>query len=354
MELTVKINKKLRDFKLDVDFNTNDGMLGILGSSGSGKSMTLKCIAGLEKPDSGRIVLNGRTLFDSEKGINISPRYRKTGFLFQNYALFPNMTVEQNIGFALKGRGIKEINLRVAQKIDMLKLEGLEKRYPSELSGGQQQRVALARALAVDPEVLLLDEPFSALDDYLRNKMTKQLLDSLSHYEGAALFVTHNIEEAYRLCQKIIILSNGIKEAEGGKKEIFERPPTLAAAQLTGCKNISGARRISDEYIEAYEWGCRLKVDQQSNMYSYVGIRANDITMYEEGSRNENVFDCRPAFISETPFRITVYLYIENSSSGSKDYHLQWEVSREKWNSIKDAPLPWKISLSPERTFTMQ
>ncbi len=353
MELSVKITKKLRDFRLDVDFSTNDGMLGILGSSGSGKSMTLKCIAGLEKPDSGRIILNGRTLFNSEKGINLSPRYRKTGFLFQNYALFPNMTVEQNIGFALKGCGKREVSSRVAEKIDMLKLEGLEKRYPSELSGGQQQRVALARALAVDPEVLLLDEPFSALDDYLRNKMTKQLLDSLSHYEGAALFVSHNIEEAYRLCEKIIILSNGSKEAEGKKEEIFKSPPTLAAAQLTGCKNISGARRISDEYIEAEEWGCSLKVDQQSSMCSYVGIRANDITMCDDGSRNENVLYCRPAFTSETPFRMTVYLYIENSSAGSKDYHLQWEVSKEKWNRIKDAPMPWKICLSPERTFIM-
>lgn len=171
MGLYVDIEKKFPEFNLKVKFESKDGVLGLLGASGSGKSMTLKCIAGLETPDRGKIVLNEKIFYDSGKNINIPIKKRKVGFLFQNYALFPNMTVNQNIGFALDNISKSEKGEIVREKINMMNLTGLSERFPSQLSGGQQQRVAIARALAINPEILLLDEPFSALDSHLRSKM---------------------------------------------------------------------------------------------------------------------------------------------------------------------------------------
>ena len=194
MSLEVDIIKKLQGFELKVDFKADNDILGLLGASGSGKSMTLRCIAGIETPDNGRIVLNGRVLFDSENKINIPIRERKVGFLFQNYALFPNMTVEQNIGFGLI-KSISKIEKanKIRKKIIDLQLSGMEKRYPYQLSGGQQQRVALARALVVNPEILLLDEPFSALDEHLRNNMIIRLQEDLKEFKGTSIFITHNM-----------------------------------------------------------------------------------------------------------------------------------------------------------------
>ncbi len=166
MSLYVDIEKDLSSFKLKVEIKQEKGTLGFLGESGSGKSMTLKCIAGLEKPTRGKIVLNDRVLFDSEKKINLSTQDRKVGFLFQNYALFPHMTVSQNIELGLLKLSKSEKKEIVARYLDILKLNGFEGRYPWQLSGGQQQRVALARALATSPDILLLDEPFSALDHH--------------------------------------------------------------------------------------------------------------------------------------------------------------------------------------------
>ncbi|MDP4180603.1 MAG: sulfate/molybdate ABC transporter ATP-binding protein [Bacillota bacterium] len=347
MGLVVDIKKKLSGFTLNVNFDTRQDVMGLLGSSGSGKSMTLRCIAGIEKPDKGRIVLNDRTLFDSDKGINIPSRMRKIGYLFQNYALFPNMTVEENIGFALNNLPKTERKNIIQKNIEMMKLNGLEKRYPIQLSGGQQQRVALARALAIEPEALLLDEPFSALDDHLRSFLTKQLIDTLTNYNGVTLFVTHNMEEAYKICNKLIVLKGGNVEAAGDKKEILENPMTKATAQLTGCKNFSKARYLSSRELFATEWGIKLNCrDNLNNNIKYVGIRAHYIKEALEEC-NENVFTCWPSFISEGPFRVTVYLSIGSKALNSEDYHLQWEASKEEWLELKDQPLPWKIYLDP-------
>ena len=156
--------------------------------------------------------------------------------------------------------------------LSMFHLEGLEKRVPVQLSGGQQQRVALARALVMEPEVLLLDEPFSALDEHLRSTMTKQLIDILADYNGVTLFVTHNMEEAYRICTTLLVLSEGNITASGDKEEIFNAPPTLAAARLTGCKNISTVRKISKEKwehlkVRSLPWKICLKPDKLLLIY---------------------------------------------------------------------------------------
>lgn len=352
MVLSVNIKKKLPGFELEVDFETESGISGILGASGAGKSITLRCIAGLDEPDSGRIVLDKHVLYDSERGVNVSIRRRKTGILFQSYALFPHMTVEENIGFGLDTLPqLKRIS-RIKEKIEMMQLEGLEKRYPYQISGGQQQRVALARALAVEPEVLLLDEPFSALDEQLRDQTINQLLVSLAQFSGVVLFVTHNVEEAYRICSNLIILSNGKVEAHGNKEKLFEHPPNLATAQITSCKNISRARRISDKLLEALDWNCMLELENIPENVTHVGLQARYITLaYDEGANN--IFHCWPAFTSETPFRVTNYLSLGKPPSEAGDYNIQWELNRDEWHSLKKMPLPWKVRLTPEKVFCM-
>jgi molybdate transport system ATP-binding protein len=352
MELFVDIKKKLPGFTLNVSLAAGRDTMGLLGASGSGKSMTLRCIAGIDRPDKGRIILNGRVLFDSGKGINLPSRQRRVGYLFQNYALFPNMTVEENIGFALDRLPKEKRRFVVRQKIEMIKLQGLEKRYPSQLSGGQQQRVALARAMAIEPEALLLDEPFSALDEHLRSLMTKQLIDTLADYEGVTLFVTHNMEEAYRMCRELVVLKGGNVEACGEKEAIFQKPPTVATARLTGCKNFSAATRLSGKQLYADDWGIGLSVKEPlKEGLGYVGIRANYIRAASEADA-ENVFDCWPVFTSETPFRVTVYLSVGKERANGKDYHLQWEVSKDKWFELKERPVPWRICLNPSRLMT--
>ena len=360
MKLIVEIKKKYKEFDLDIGFEASEDIVGILGASGAGKSMTLRCIAGIETPDSGRIVLNDRILFDSVKGINLASRYRKVGFLFQNYALFPHMTVRDNIAFALGKLARTEKYERVRALVGHMHLDGLEDRYPGQLSGGQQQRVALARALAAEPEVLLLDEPFSALDEYLRSQMVMQLIDTLSEYKGVALFVTHNMDEAYKVCRNLVILEHGKIEANGGREEIFGKPPTLAAARITGYRNLSRVRYVSADTVEALDWGCRLKVGECSEEVTGVGIRPDQLAVMPElapecasesvpEAAQDNVFDCWPASVVEGPFRSTVYLSLHKPSEGDSDCLIQWDLSPEDWKAARGKPFPWKIRLNSER-----
>ncbi|HEY9747748.1 MAG TPA: sulfate/molybdate ABC transporter ATP-binding protein, partial [Allocoleopsis sp.] len=327
-----------------------------------GKSMTLRCIAGLETPTSGRIVLNGRVLFDSERQINLPSQQRRVGFLFQNYALFPHMTVEENIAFGLHNLSRAERARSITEYISLMQLQGLERRYPHQLSGGQQQRVALARALAIAPQILLLDEPFSALDTHLRSQLEKHLREILATYSGVTLFVTHNLEEAYRICQNLVILEAGKVIAHGPKAEIVERPTTFAVAQLTGCKNFSQAERVGIQAIRAVDWNCVLQVVELIPAdVSMVGIRAHHLTFMnnlEQGDReptanDQNIFPCWLAQTSETPHRMTLYLKLHTAPMDDQDYHLQAEVFKEKWLLLKEQPLPWHVSLDPLRLFLM-
>ena len=212
--LKVDIQKKLKEFDLDVDFELKKGCLGILGPSGCGKSMTLKSIAGIENPDEGIVSLtaDGETIyFDSSKKINLKPQKRNVGYLFQNYALFPNMTVEENIAVGLGG-GNEE---RVSEMIKRFHLDGLGKRYPRQLSGGQQQRVALARILAYGPDVILLDEPFSAMDTFLKEQLRIELVNLLRNFDGLSILVTHDRDEAFQFCDELLVLDEGKIIARG-------------------------------------------------------------------------------------------------------------------------------------------
>jgi ABC-type sulfate/molybdate transport systems ATPase subunit len=358
MPLEVAIEKAVPGFRLAVEFTADAAPVGLLGPSGSGKTMTLRAIAGLETPDRGRIVLDGRVLFDSEAHINLPARARRVGLLFQNYALFPHLTVAENIVFGLRKLPEEEKERRVAQQIAAAHLGDLAARYPATLSGGEQQRAALARALAVEPAALLLDEPFSALDTHLRAAVERQLRETLAGYRGATLFVSHNLEEAYRVCEKLVVLVNGSVAAKGPKEEIFRHPPALEVARVTGCKNFSRARRLTDGRVEASDWGCKLRVAQEfAKPPGHVAIRANHIRVYPPGKLNpgvsENAFPCWLAAMTETPFRVTLDLRIGSPPSGPSDFHVQAEVFKREWDSFRDLPQPWALELAADRLFLL-
>lgn len=352
--LSINIQKKLPGFELEVAFNSDDRPLGLLGGSGAGKSMVLRCIAGIETPDRGQIILNGRVLFDSENKINVPPCERRVGFLFQNYALFPHWTVAQNIAFGLpKGMSKNQIRAAVGTLLAQVHLEELGNRYPRQLSGGQQQRVALARALASQPEILLLDEPFSALDTYLRSQLEHQLISLLSFYRGVTLFVTHNLEEAYRVCENLLVMDQGKAIAFDVKQNIFEHPPNFRTAQLTECKNFSRAISHNSQTVEALDWGCRLRVIEPiQEPLAYVGIRAHQLSFPTDPS-SDNTFPCWLANTNETQHRITLYLKLASPPENLEDYHLQAEVFKEKWATLKDRPFPWLVQLHSLRLFLM-
>lgn len=225
MSLIVDIKKDFGSFFLESKFETEDLITGVLGSSGSGKSMTLKCIAGIVTPDEGYIALDDRVLFDSRKKINVRPQERKVGYLFQNYALFPTMTVKKNIMCGLKKEKDREAKKKkYKEAIELLHLEGLENRLPSQLSGGQAQRTALARIIVSEPDLLLLDEPFSALDAFLRRSLQTELLALLKSLGKEAIIVTHSAREVQRMTTYLFVMKDGRIIRRGDTEDIFKNP----------------------------------------------------------------------------------------------------------------------------------
>jgi molybdate transport system ATP-binding protein len=326
-------------FQLNVTFDAEDGVTGILGASGCGKSMTLRCIAGIDKPDQGRIVLDGAVLFDSEKGINLPPQKRKVGYLFQNYALFPNMTVEKNILCGLyreKDRIKRQQDLH--DVIRLLKLEGLEKHRPYQLSGGQQQRTALARILVNKPKLLMLDEPFSALDSHLRGQLRILMKRLLKQYGGATLMVTHDRDEAYDLCGRLAVMDGGTILTMKPSKELFADPGSIAGAAITGCKNITAAVKTGEHEIEAPEWGVRFIASQPvRDGIQAVGIRAH----YFSPDLMRNSFPVRFTDEIEEPFEYILQFRYENQADETPD--IWWRISKEN----KTGGIPAGLGIEP-------
>ncbi|MDB9433846.1 molybdate ABC transporter permease subunit [Microcystis aeruginosa] len=353
--LFVDIEKHLPGFNLSVTFNCQNQPLGLLGASGSGKSLILRSLAGVETPSRGRIVLNGRILFDSEKGINLPSRQRRIGFVVQNYALFPHLTVAENIAFGLsKNLSKKVIKQQIANQLELVQLPGMENRYPHQLSGGQQQRVAIARALASRPEALLLDEPFSALDTHLRAQLERQMIKTLSNYDGVTIFVTHNMDEAYRICENLLVMEKGRAIANNSKQKIFEQPDSVSLAKITGCKNFSRAIIINNQQLEAIDWDVKLyTVTGIPDYLAYTGIRAHQIIFGQDLS-DINTFPCWLANAIEGPHRVTLYLKLNQPSNHDQDFHVQAELYKDKWLEIKEQALPWTVTLSPQRLLLLK
>ncbi len=346
MRLAVDITKRLGSFCLHVAFACEDGVLGILGASGCGKSMTLKCIAGIERPDSGHIELDGVTLFASEKRINLPPQKRHVGYLFQNYALFPNMTVRQNIlcGLRAEKRSRAQSEQALREVMELLGLTGLERRLPSQLSGGQQQRTALARILISQPKLLMLDEPFSALDTHLREKLQIEMKHLLRSYQGATLMVTHSRDEAYRLCDRIALMKTGRILTLQPTKRLFANPGTIAAAAVTGCKNIAKAVKAGEYEVDVPEWGVRLRTAAPVREgLCAVGIRAH----YFNPRCMQNRCQVELGEIMEEPFELTVPFRYENQKSDSSE--LWWRLSKD----CKPAAAKLELGVAPENVLLL-
>ncbi len=326
MSLYVDIKKKLPAFDLDIQLEAGEERIGFLGASGCGKSLTMRCIAGVETPDEGRIVVNDRVFFDSAQGINLSPQQRKTAYLFQNYQLFPNMSVEQNVQAGMDRKIPKAQRHEAALKaLGVFGMEGFADRYPGRLSGGQQQRVALARMIAARPAIFMFDEPFSALDAYLKSSLEQTLLDMLDLVKSTVLYVSHDIDEAFRFCDRICVVADGHVAEFGPTQQIVGDPRTLAAVKLSGCKNVSPARRIDAHTLEALDWGMvfHTKRDVPEGL-AYVGIRAFYIHRPRpdkvEGS---NTYELTVHRTSDSRFERSVML-----ATPKGDKLIQWKVDK--------------------------
>lgn len=339
MSLIVDIRKKLGAFELESKFEAQNGVTCLLGPSGCGKSMTLKCIAGIEKPDSGHIELDGVVLYDSEKSINLPPQKRHVGYLFQNYALFPNMTVRQNILCGMrreKDKAVKEEKLR--QMVDLFQLGGLENHRPAQLSGGQAQRTALARIMVSDPQLLLLDEPFSALDAHLRDKLMIEMRDLLARFGREVIMVTHNRDEAYNMSREIAVMDSGRLLTMNKTKALFADPGSIPAAMLTGCKNIAAAQKRGEHEVYVPKWGVTLTTAQSVNDdLKAIGIRAH----YFNADTPKNRFPVEYVEEMEEPFEWIIEFRFRSAAENAPS--VWWRVTKDKRPQV----FPDELGIAP-------
>lgn len=340
MALSVKIEKRLGSFHLNMDFSVENETLALLGASGCGKSLTLQCIAGIQRPDRGQIVLDDVTLFDSERGINLPPQARQTGLLFQNYALFPNMTVLENIQAGARREPDK--TKRKAMVETVVEQFGLRDRLthrPHQLSGGQQQRTALARILVSAPNILLLDEPFSALDNHLRFRLEQEVRQVVRSFGKTVLLVSHDRDEVFRMADHIGIVHNGRLERIGPKDQVFQAPGTWNGAVLTGCKNLSRIQQAGLHRVTALDWGITLDLACPTDEITAVGIRMHDI----RSGPGDNAVLCQVVETIENPFS---YYVMVRPKGRTDTLPLSWEVAKELWTGRTGDEI--LISLPPE------
>ena len=348
MSLSVEIVKRLPGFTLNVSFFAEAGVTALLGASGSGKSMTLRSIAGVEKPDEGRIVLAGRVLYDSAAAIDLPPQERRVGYLFQRYALFPNMTVQQNIEAGLsRERNAQAKKDKLNGLITRFHLSGLERRYPRELSSGQMQRVAISRMLAGEPETILLDEPFAALDSHLKWQLEQEMKDTLAEFSGVSLLVSHDRGEAYRMSRNVCVLNAGTSEPLVETNELFARPRTLQGAMITGCKNVSPARMLSKDTIYIPDWNAELSCPQAGeSAVTHAGIRAHYVAPSAAGQ--ENALYCRVISVQDDVFSRVLTL-LPSGGTGT----IRAELSREAGESYQAGGEGW-FALPRERILLLE
>ena len=344
MALTARIEKRFGAFQLAVDLMAETGQpLALLGASGCGKSVTLKCIAGIERPDRGRIELDGRVLFDSEAGIDLPPQQRRVGFLFQSYALFPHMTVERNVAVCLGRMDKRRRRERTAELLALLHLEDQAALYPRQLSGGQRQRAALARILAAEPGVLLLDEPFSALDSFLKWQLEQELREVLERFPGPAVWVSHDRGEVYRNCSRVCVLEDGKSAPAASMAELMANPGTVAAARLSGCKNFAPVRPgPAPGLVEVPAWGLVLRAPWREGAAA-LGLRADRVRPEEAGA--VNAFPCQVVRVTEDVSSVFAALRPEAASPGAPP--LWMELAKDAWAALPDRERLW-AAVRPE------
>lgn len=325
MALSVDIRKKLGDFQLEVQFEAGSETLALLGASGCGKSVTLRCVAGILTPDEGHIRLDGVTLFDSAGHVNLPPQKRRVGYLFQQYALFPNMTVRQNIAAAVRNKQFRAA--AAEEKLRQFQLESVADLRPGQISGGQQQRCALARILASEPRAILLDEPFSALDSYLKYQLELELADTLNRFSGPVLWVSHDRGEVFRNCKRVCVIEQGRSQPTQTMEDLMTRPGTEAAARLSGCENYTDAMP-REHAVALPEWGVTLVCGTPvPDGIHRIGIRARSLHPAEAGA--ENTFSCQVVRTVEDVFSLAVLLQPEGAAEGAP--LLRMEVDKGAW-----------------------
>ena len=347
--IEVQIKKSFGDFTLDVDFTAGNEVLALLGGSGSGKSMTLRAIAGIIRPDAGRIVVDGTVFYDSKQKINLSPQQRHVGLLFQNYALFPTMTVLDNIMTGVRSGSRAEKREKALAAVARYELTGLEDRYPHALSGGQQQRVALARILVGEPRLLMLDEPFSALDSHLRDQLEREVMKLTQSFGGTTLLVSHSRDEVFRMADRVAVYHQGAIDAIGEKHQVFSNPGTYRAALLTGCKNFSAVTDLKTENgattFRATDWDMELTMPGiQSG--ALAGLRGHHFALAE--GPGENTFEMEVTEVIEDTFEYVLQVRRKGSSGAC----LSWMLSKESYRALPQGPL--FLRLPPERLMLLR
>ena len=347
MSLEVDIEKKFKGFHLQSQFTAGDETMGLLGASGCGKSLTMRSIAGIERPDAGKIVVNGTVFFDRAPGkkarVDLTPQQRETALLFQNYMLFPNLTVAQNVAAGIsKDVSPADRDAMVQTELKRFGLSGFEKRYPVQLSGGQQQRVALARMLAARPGILMLDEPFSALDAHLKSVLEQNLVSLFDAFRGTILYVSHDIDEALRFCDRIAVVEAGHIMEMGTGEDLVNRPQSQAGIKLSGCKNATPVERVDARRVWLPKWG--VEVETAADVPEGVkclGVRAFFLERADGPGRN--CFRMRVDRVSDSRFERTVLLgfcdrsekaapAVERTEDEMKylHQHLFWRVDKLK------------------------
>ena len=326
MSLELDITKRYPGFTLAMKFEAGEERVALLGASGCGKSCTLRCIAGVETPDEGVIRVNGVTFFDSARGINLTPQERKCALLFQNYQLFPNLTVLENVCAGMDAALDAEARQHLARRyLAIFGMESYAARFPARLSGGQQQRVALARMIAAHPGIYMFDEPFSALDSFLKSALEQNLLDLFDALDATVLYVSHDIDEACRLTDRIVVVHEGRVVEDGAPIELMRAPKTLSALRLTGCKNTSPARKVSPTEVEATDWGMVFDVGYEvPDDVAYLGVRASYFHRDNRAEPGRNTYDLHVARVSDARFERLVLLDPPRADSPNR---LQWKVN---------------------------
>ena len=361
--LEVRLVKRLPGFTLDVEWTAGEGVAALFGPSGAGKTLTLQCVAGLLKPDAGRIVVAGRVLFDAETGVDLPPQRRQVGYVFQSYALFPHLSVADNIGFGLRDRPRAEARARTAEVIARMGLEGLADRRPHELSGGQRQRVALGRALAPDPALLLLDEPLSALDATLRQSLRDDLRRVLAEWRTAAVLVTHDFTEAYRLGDRIVVYEAGRVIQSAPRAELLWQPASERVAGIVGIRNVlhGTVLKATPERIQ-FKWRGQVLEAVNSPTRSYLPAPESPLAFFirpeyvrlirkDRGSPDSghhmNLMEGR--VVGEADFGTTWTLYVRLDAPGPPaqgDYDLEIEVPRLVYEILEiERDRHWRFSI---------
>ena len=367
MTLIVDIAKHFPSFDLEISLEAEDEVFGLLGASGCGKTLTMRSIAGIETPDEGRIVVNGDVFYDSAAGINVKPQQRKTALLFQNYMLFPNLTVEDNVAAGIpKDTPRSERDTIVQSELSRFDVAAFAKRYPAQLSGGQQQRVALARMLAARPGILMLDEPFSALDAHLKGVLEQNLASLFDAFDGTILYVSHDIDEAVRFCDRIAVIERGHVMEVDASRELINNPKSMAGLKLSGCKNAVEVEKVNETQVYCPQWGVKIAVpDGVPDDVKGFGVRAFNLQRADEPGCN--VYRVRVDRTSDSRFeRMCLLSFLDRDdaaeplvSAVDQEVHflhqrLFWRISmRESDEALPEVGDELLIRIPPEHLYVV-